>query len=284
MNETNGIGIVATVKEMYVDFVKFTFGRVVMPNLFARIGMAGLTLAALFLFIRFIIAKRLYKKPLFYVFTLLFVAVIPPVMNAILLISTDVTYHVLMRYQWAFMIVIPIAVIYRLTTLIPFTGKAVTFDFNVFAGWLSLVLVIFVSLSYIVTDNIAYSNLNKKYEKTYAYCLRVADRIEETEGYYPGIPIALVGVVGEDSFPLTDITKDVTGSLLGVWGDYLIYKPENYRDFYKHYLGITFNILGEDDVTKFYDEDFYAEMESFPGATSVKLHDGVIYVKTENIR
>ena len=284
MSETNGVGIVATVKEMYVDFVKFTLGKVVVPNVFAFIGLAGLFFIALFLLIRLFAAKKLFKKPLFYIISLVLIVAVPPVMNAILLISTEVTYHVLMRYQWAFVIVLPIAIIYRLTSLKPFTGKAVTFDFNAFAGWLSLVLVVFVSLSYIVTDNIAYSNLNKKYEKTYAYCLRIADRIEETEGYYQGIPIALVGVVGEDSFPLTDITKDVTGSLLGVWGDHLLYKPENYRDFYKHYLGITFNILGEDEVVKFYDEDFYAEMESFPGATSVKLHNGVIYVKTENIR
>ena len=196
-------------------------------------------------------------------------------MNAILLISADVTYHVLMRFQWAFMIVILIAVIDHGVSDDPL-GNVI--------GWAGAVLGILLVCSYTVTDNIAYSNLNKKYEKTYAYCLRLADRIEQTEGYYSGIPIAMVGVVGNDSFPETDITGDVTGALLGVKGDYLVYKPENYRDFYKYYLGITFNILGEDEVVNFYNEDFYAEMESFPGKTSVLLHDGVIYVKTENIR
>lgn len=284
MNETNGLGIAATVKGIYIDFVRFTFGKVVMPNIFALIGLAGLFVIALFLLVRYFAAKKLFKKPLFYVFALILTAAVPPVMNAIIFISADVTYHVLMRYQWAFLIAVAIAFIYRLASNDASGVKALPSLLSTSIGWASLVLVVFVSLSYIAVDNIAYSNLNKKYEKTYAYCLRLADRIEETEGYYQGIPIALVGVVGEASFPITDITEDVTGALIGVPGDHLLYKPENYRDFYKYYLGITFNILGEDEVIKFYNEDFYAEMESFPGATSVKLHDGVIYVKTENIR
>ena len=184
-----------------------------------------------------------------------------------------------MRYQWAFAIVILVAFIARYATEAKTESKE-----KPLMGWMLALSVVLVAITYIVVDNIAYSNLQKKYEKTYAYCLRLADRIEETEGYYQGIPIAMVGVVGEDSFPITDITADVTGGLLGINKDYLLYKPENFKDFYKYYLGITFNILGEDEVIKFYNEDFYAEMESFPGATSVKLHDGVIYVKTENIR
>lgn len=33
--------------------------------------------------------------------------------------------------------------------------------------------------NYGVSDNIGYSNLEKKYEKTYAYCVRLLDRIEQ---------------------------------------------------------------------------------------------------------
>lgn len=284
MNETNGVGLVETVKGMYIGFVRFSCGKVVMPNVFAAVGLAGLAILVIFLLIRSFVAKKLFKKPLFYVFAIILIVAVPLVMNAILLISTKVTYHVLMRYQWAFLIAIGVAFIHKLTSEPKDLSTTRENSFSALIGWVSAILVAIVALSYIVVDNIAYSNLNKKYEKTYAYCLRLADRIEQTEGYYPGIPVALVGWVGEDSFPITDITEDVTGDLLGVSGDYLLYKPENYRDFYKYYLGITFNILGEDEVIKFYNEDFYAEMESFPGATSVKLHDGVIYVKTENIR
>ncbi len=276
MAEGNGLSLIGTVKFMYSDFASFTLGKVFIPNVLAGVCIMIVLLTVCFLFVRKAIKTELLKKPLFYIFTLLFIIVLPCVMNAIMVISTDVTYHVLMRYQWAFLIAIMISYIDREA------GEKVKLD--AILVWLAVLSCTVISFTYAVTDNIAYSNLQKKYEKTYAYCLRVADRIEQTAGYYQGIPVALVGVVGQDSFPTTDITEDVTGGLLGVSGDYLLYKSENYADFFKYYMGITFNVLSSDEVVNFYNEDFYAEMESFPGATSVINHDGVIYVKTENIR
>ena len=38
------------------------------------------------------------------------------------------------------------------------------------------------------------------------------------------MPIALVGVIGYDEFPTTDITGKVTDGMIGLSGDYLIYK------------------------------------------------------------
>ena len=109
----------------------------------------------------------------------------------------------------------------------------------------------------ILSVNVGYSNLEKKYERTYAYCLRLADRIEQTEGYYQGIPIYMIGVVGEDNFPVTDITENVTDHMLGIDGNWLIYTPANYEAFYKHYMGITFNFLRPDEA------NYYDSAESF---------------------
>ena len=276
MSSGNGLGLVGTVKTMYTDFLSFTFGsRVVISNVLTGIALALLFTVALVSFIRLAAEKGMFKKPLFYVFAALVLIALPCVMNAILLISASVNYHVLMRYQWAFLIVLLPAIIGR-------CGKKDTLAVG--GLWVATISMAVICLSYMVTDNIAYSNLQKKYEKTYAYCLRLADRIEQTEGYYEGIPIAMVGVVGNESYPTTDITDAVTADLLGISGDYLIYKSENYEQFFKYYLGITFNMVSSDKVVDFYDEDFYANMSSFPGEDSVLLHDGVIYVKTENRR
>ena len=85
--------------------------------------------------------------------------------------------------------------------------------------WVALLAAGILVFNYGVSDNIGYSNLEKKYEKTYAYCVRLLDRIEQTEGYYQGIPIALVGVIGYDEFPTTDITGKVTDGMIGLSGD-----------------------------------------------------------------
>ncbi|MCQ2518998.1 MAG: glucosyltransferase domain-containing protein [Lachnospiraceae bacterium] len=290
MSEGNGIGFIGTVKLMYKDFVQFTFGKVFVANVFCAVCLGLLLLCAIISLFFIAKEKKLFRRPLFYVAAALILIALPCIMNAILVISANVTYHVLMRYQWAFLIICMIAVVDRICAETEmkktglFVGSKLFDSISSATGWIAVVSLVVVSLSYIITDNISYSNLHKKYEKTYSYCLRLADRIEQTPGYYEGIPVAMVGVVGNDSYPLTDITGDVTGGLLGINGDYLLYKSENYGDFFKHYLGITFNMVSSDEVINFYDEPFYAEMESFPGETSVVLHDGIIYVKTENIR
>lgn len=278
MAEGNKVGILATVKLMYADFISFSLkSKVFMPNVLSVICvlvLLGLTLTFLFLEAK---EKGYIKKFSFYLLTLLFVILIPCLTNAILLISADVTYHVLMRYQWVVFLVFALKVLDK-----GLKGK----EENkwIVLAWTGVLAAFLLTFTYVVTDNIAYSNLQKRYEKTYAYCIRLADRIEQTEGYYQGMPIAMVGVVGQDNFPTTDISENVTGGLLGISGDFLLYKGENYQDFFKHYLGITINVLPEDNVVDFYDTDFYANMASFPDAGSTMVHDGVLYIKTENVR
>ena len=135
---------------------------------------------------------------------------------------------------------------------------------------------------YAVTDNIAYSNLQKKYEKTYGYCLRLLDRIEQTEGYYQGMPIAMIGVIGDEPYPVTDITGKVTGGMTGMNGDYLVYTGANYQAFMKYYLGATLNFLEPEVMEKMYDDEAYLAMDSFPGKDSIRIIDGIMYIKTEN--
>lgn len=278
MAEGNKIGLVKTVKLMYVDFINFTLkSKITMPNIFAVVALVVLVVLTVGLIAREAYKKGYLKKVIFYLLAPVFVIVLPCLTNSILLISADVTYHVLMRYQWVIFVVFALSVI---------SDNLENKEGNLWSliSWVSVICAIVLSFSYVVTDNIAYSNLQKKYEKTYAYCVRLADRIEQTEGYYQGIPVAMVGVVGQDNFPTTDISSSVTGGLIGVPGDFLLYKGENYADFFKHYLGVTLNVLPEDYVIEFYNSDFYAKMPSFPDAGSVKVVDGILYIKTENVR
>ena len=107
-----------------------------------------------------------------------------------------------MRYQWVLYLILMLAFVDRYASE---DGKT-----DIGIQWVALLAAGILVFNYGVSDNIGYSNLEKKYEKTYAYCVRLLDRIEQTEGYYQGIPIALVGVIGYDEFPTTDITGKVT--------------------------------------------------------------------------
>ena len=192
----------------------------------------------------------------------------------ILVISPNLTYHLLMRYQWVLYLILMLAFVDRYTEN---TGKT-----DVGMQWAALAATVILVFNYGVSDNIGYSNLEKKYEKTYAYCVRLLDRIEQTPGYYQGIPIALVGVIGYDEFPTTDITGKVTDGMIGLSGDYLIYKGADYQSFLQNYLGATLNFLDPDTVGEIYMTQEYIDMDTFPGADSTKVVDGILYVKTEN--
>lgn len=283
MNQTSKLGVIGMIKHVYSDFITFTINsKVFIPNKIALIAMGILGITTIVQFMRLVIARKWYKNIFFYIFTLLLVGVVPVAVNAILIISSDVTYHLIMRYTWCYLLIIAIGLISYSFNILGIIEKPDKNNLNALILWAALVGAGAIAFTYAITDNIAYSNMQKKYEKTYAYCVRLADRIEQTEGYYQGIPIAMVGVVGDQNFPSTDVTKGVTDNIIGASGDFLLYKGENYQLFFKHYLGTTYNILSDDHIVDFYYTDEYQALTSFPEVGSTKVIDGVLYVKTEN--
>lgn len=267
-------GLLSTLDEMYRDFAKFTLkGNILYQNGISCAALLLLLAAAAVTVFFWAGNRKWWKNPIFFVIIGLSAVILPLATNIILLISPSVTYHLLMRYQW----VLYLIGLTALASRCPEKKKlAVPVEWAALAA--SAVLVFF----YGVVDNVAYTNLQRRYEKTYAYCVRLLDRIEQTPGYYQGIPVAMVGVVGEEPFPVTDITLPVTSNMIGLSGDVLLYTGENYRKFIKHYLGATLNILPPEAMQEMYYSQEYIEMDSFPGEDSIRIVDGILYIKTEN--
>lgn len=271
MGSASGAGLPDTILKMYRDFLAFTLkGNVFMNNPFAWGAMILLGLGAAWALLSLCLQKKWWKSVWFFAIIAITVTALPVAMNLILMISPDVTYHLLMRYQWVLLPICMVAFLSRHGGHRPA------------AAWLGLVCGAVLVFNYAVMDQIAYSNLEKKYEKTYAYCVRLLDRIEQTPGYYQGIPIAMIGVVGEESYPVTDLTQEVTAGMIGIGGDSLLYTGANYQAFIRNYLGASLNILPPEAMEEMYYSEVYREMESFPGADSIRIIDGIMYIKTEN--
>ena len=264
-------GLLYTLQHIYSDFLAFTGkGNVLFNNLFSATALVVLMLLVSVVLIRLVIQKKWWKTGWFYLVLLLISAGLPIATNLILIISPEVTYHLLMRYQWVLYLICMVAFAERYGS-----KKAAE-------SWILLLVTGIMVWNYAITDNIGYSNLEKRYEKTYAYCVRLLDRIEQTEGYYQGIPIAMIGVVGDWAYPETDITQDVTSGMIGIPGDSLLYTGENYQLFMQHYLGTTLNILPTDAMEEAYYQQFYRDMPGFPAEGSIQIVDGIMYIKTEN--
>ena len=290
------ISLSEKLQNAYSDFLAFTGGGKVLYNdmiSFAALGVLGVTAAVLS--VRLILRRRYLRKWHFYPICLLVVLVVPVASNVILLISPGVTYHLLMRYQWCLLPILLIAFLFRygfgqtelsgqfspLHRRDPAAFKKPSVICNIITQWAVALCAFAMIFHYGVTDNIAYSNLQKKYEKTYAYCLRLADRMEQMPGYYTGMPVAMIGVQSKKNLPKTDITGAVTDNMIGMNGDYLIYTDTNYQAFFKHYLGVTIELVADEEMERIYETEEYRELNSFPAEGSMKVVDGILYVKTE---
>lgn len=296
MASIGGTSIFQTVVKMYTDFLSFAGkGKILFNNVFSLAAFAVLAALLLWTILKLAVKRNLYKNPWFYLCILGVAVFVPPSMNLILLISPEVGYHLLMRYQYVLLPVLALAFIQRYLpeeitkeqaqeeSCDDMAGSKRSARNGWMAGLLLLIAGMVLSFNFMVSDQIGYSNLQKRYEKTYAYCLRLADRIEQTPGYYTGMPVVIMGVVGDENFPPTDITTEVTGNMIGLCGDYLCYTGQNYKDFFKHYLGITIEIVDQEQVGEIYtNSEVYHELDSFPGANCTKVVDGMLYVKTEN--
>lgn len=267
-------GLLENLPSLYIDFASFSLSGNVLYNNWISLGALILLTAAVVLTALVLAHRRKWwKNPMFFVIMVVTAGAVPLLTNVILLVSPGLTYHLLMRYQWVLFLIGLTAFVSRNARL---SKRGHILE------WIAFLAVFVLVFFYGVTDNIGYSNLQKKYEKTYAYCLRLLDRIEQTDGYYQGIPIALVGVIGSEQYPTTDLTLSVTGNMIGLSGDSLVYTGANYQEFIRHYLGGTLNILPAEAMAEMYYSEEYRSMESFPGEDSIRIIDGIMYIKTEN--
>ncbi len=262
----------------YRDFAGFIRnGRIFFLNGFSYVAMVLLFGVACLSAVRIMIHTKAIKKWYQSLLIVLFIILIPVGCNIILLISAEAFYHLLMRMQWG---LFPIAAVILTARSFYLCGDEKKFFKALgIAGTAGALLLCW---QFILADNIAYFNMSERYEKTYAYCVRLADRIEQTPGYYTGMPVMMIGVVDEEKYPVTDITGPVTERISGSTGDILIYKGEQYQAFMEHYLNVSLNVItDEEQIVKIYNSDEYREMNSFPAKDSIRVVNGILYVKTE---
>lgn len=285
MTSLGGDSLIASILKTYQDFLSFILKGNIVANNIISIGAVLLLVSMIgIVFIRLIFQRRLWKSVWFYLTIIILIIFVPICCNIILLVSPNVGYHLLMRYQYVLLLILGVAFVYKYGELEVGAEKCRKDSMLIWLEWIVGISCGILIINYGISDNVGYSNLQKRYEKTYAYCIRLADRMEQTEGYYTGMPVAMIGVVGDDNFPSTDITGNITGSMIGLAGDYLLYTGENYKAFFQHYLGITIEVVEQETVGEIYNtSEIYQSMDSFPGRNSMKVVDGVLYVKTENL-
>ena len=134
-----------------------------------------------------------------------------------------------------------------------------------------------LSYQFMLMDNIAYFNMNERYEKTYSLCLRIADRLEQTPGFEHGMPVAILG--GVPAYPSTDTTRDDLIGYFGVTSDYAIGSTEHFAEFMSHYMNITLNTITFEEELELVETEEFKNCPKFPDEGCIMQIDGVWVIK-----
>ena len=166
---------------------------------------------------------------------------------------------------------------------IDFKSKKVIAD-KIWKSGCAIVLVCSLLLigRFCIMANIVGFNMNERYEKTYATCVRIVDRIEQTPGYKTGTKIAILG--GHPNhyyyYPTDITTKDLAG-FFGVDGSVFVASSEGYAKVFKHYLNFTVNYIPAEDELPIVFSEEYAAMPRFPAEGSIAFIGDVLVVKMD---
>ena len=131
-----------------------------------------------------------------------------------------------------------------------------------------------------IVANIIAFNMNERYEKTYAICVRMVDRLEQTEGYETGTKVALLGGVLDASYyPDTDITQGDLVGYFGVSGTMCIGDTAKFAEFSEHYLNVTIKTIPLSEELQIAQTEEFAQMPKFPAEGSIGFIGDVLVIK-----
>lgn len=142
------------------------------------------------------------------------------------------------------------------------------------------VLTAFMCFQFWLTANIAYTSMDLRMEKMASLSVRVVDRIEQTEGYTPGMPLIILGRFSEEYYPNETLLTPMIEYINDTAHTNFLYDHANYswylRDF--HYLDLPVN-TDWDMMEQLATTDEVQAMGVFPQANSVRVIDGSVVLK-----
>ena len=144
----------------------------------------------------------------------------------------------------------------------------------------SLVCIAILIFEFSKMANIVAFNMNERYEKTYAVCVRMIDRIEQTEGYTSSTKVALLGGTLDVSYyPDTDSTQNDLVGYFGAAGTMCINDTEKFAEFSRHYLNVTVETISLAEEIKLTETEEFMNMPKFPAEGSIQFIDDVLVIK-----
>lgn len=283
INDLNHLSIktmILQIPNTYKNFIKeLIHGSEFAQNKGKMFCVVILLFVAFILYLRMFIKEKKYSQITLCLLAVGCMLVIPLICNAGNLISTDVLYHMVMKMPYVFVSMIPILVLSIYLELM--TEEHVRSKRIQLIKIAVLVATCFVVYNNYLIANVAYLNMQLRYEKALSLCNRIVDRIETTEGYYKGMPIYIYkeenteGIYDENT-SITDIFVD---DISGANGDVILTTESHFTDMMREHLGFIIKRASAEQIETIQSSSEFEDMEVWPSSTSVKIINDVVVIK-----
>lgn len=228
--------------------------------------------ATLLLGIVVILSRRLYREIGRLILLLILAAALPLGLNLIQLIVPDSQIYILTAMQM--MLCIPCAL-----AICENAGSSVLKNT---LQWIVVVILVPILGTYYFSDILSYKTLKETNDQAIYGAERVLTRIEETEGYEPGMPVAFTGWFFDNGF-MRDQTywEYSVGSIVVNNQTHPNYGAATVaiQKIYRENFGIEMNMADSDTYVSIIHSDEFEEMEAYPAESSIQVIDGVLVVK-----
>ena len=216
------------------------------------------------------------KKFLRVLLILLLLLATPVGATLVCVMEPTVYFHLIMRLPWALFFVFVLAMAERM----PVVKKEVFQKVKTILATGICVLSFLMVSQFAITANVAAFNMEERYEKTYGLCLRLVDRLEQTEGYKFGDKVAFVGGgVDQKKYPYTDFTSSYLTGYFGVEGVLAAHDTGKIVVFCRHYLNTTIMFASWEEQLDVIATEEFAQMGTFPDESSIQKIGDIWVVK-----
>lgn len=267
----------AGLRAAWNNFINFArWSNVLTTTEVMKYAFVLIIMGAVGLFVALMIKNKTYKSIIRSLLLMLLVAAIPFGATIVNLISPDTFFHLLMRLPWALFFIFVIVLCEKAEY-----GKGKIRDciLKTTTGLLLTATVVMI-FRFCVMANVVAFNMNERYEKTYALCVRIADRIEQTEGYVTGTKVAILGGYPDEAFyPDTDITTEDLIGYFGANGEVCVNSTDKYAEFFGHYLNVTISTISSEEEIRLTGTEEFMDMPKFPAEGSVGYIGDVLVIK-----
>ena len=244
----------------------------------------GITVFGVLNVIIFVLTVALYvaeaikerTSPVKLVFVAIYGILLPIGASALAFINSQVDYHNLMKMGFFVFYLFLILQYERLEFKLP--------KLNFAKAWVILGIVAVLVFNNVIIANVSYHKLNMAYEKSYGVLVRIADRIEQTEGAETCDSILVIGALEGSEAYSADLPPDITGTTDGyiLRADDEVVGQSVLCSALNDYCGTSYKFIFGEEKKALVERAQAEDMGIWPASDSITVVDNVIIIKLGN--